>query len=138
MDDETEIRVLKNSKLAKSNGSNVFDNFEQGSVIVEFISLLILLIIPLFAYFTTVTVKSLSQQKDEEVFREVIQIVRSERTLQAAAYLSQRYLTLRGNEGAIALSCKSGDCPHRGSVVQIKWLRPDHSLIANIEGGNWQ
>ena len=111
---------------------------ENGSVVVEFIGLLLLLILPLVSYFTVVAVHASSLHKDKEIFREVIQIFRSESSTQEAANLADRYLVLRGVSGSITVSCKSGNCPQSDSVIEIQWRQPSRVLLSTVKKGNWQ
>lgn len=112
--------------------------FEAGSAVIEFLSLTLLLILPLFSYFTLLTVKSNSLHREEELFREMAHIVRSETNLATGTYLAERYIAFREAGGYLSVVCKSGECPGRGSITEIVWYQHDKSLSALITGGNWQ
>ena len=111
---------------------------EKGNVIVEFIALFLLLVAPLFTYFAWITVTSHSNLKGSEVLREVGQIISTGENLQNAVAISKRYLVLEGFNGELSVVCKSGDCPHRGSLMRIQLQNGPRLFSMTLQGGQWQ
>ena len=110
---------------------------EVGSAVVEFISLMLLLILPVITYFTLSTVKSQQTIQDKRIFREISSIMNSGTNFQESFSLAQRYLSLESSGSALKVSCLSGDCPHRESVMRIILTTPSSLISATIIGGKW-
>lgn len=117
---------------------STFESREEGNTIIEFVSLLLLLIAPLFTYFVWVTLIAQENLKSAEVLREVGQIINSESDLSTAINISKRYLVLEGFDGDLLVNCITGDCPHRGSVIEIHIQRGVRKFSSTIQGGRWQ
>lgn len=111
---------------------------EEGSAVVEFISLMILLIIPVVFYFTLITIKAGGSLKDGSILREVSEIIKSVSDFQESNSLAQRYISLRSGESSLVISCISGDCPHRDSVMNIELRTAGRITNRIIKGGKWQ
>ena len=110
---------------------------EVGSAVFEFISLLVLLIFPVMTYFTLSTVKSEQTIREKRIFREISAIVSSGTNFQESLNLAKRFLTLEIPESSFNVSCLSGDCPHRESVMRIRLTTATSTYVATIRGGKW-
>ncbi len=111
---------------------------EEGSAVVEFISLICLLIMPVLLYFTLVTVKASSAFKEDEILREVSEIVKSTGDFHESKSLAQRYISLQGGKSSLSMRCVAGDCPHRGSVMMLELRTAGRITHRTVLGGNWQ
>lgn len=118
-------------------GMKTENSCESGNAIIEFILLFVLLIFPLFSYFSLVTVQSNVQMRDEEIFREVTQIIKSGENLAYSVSIANRYLILQGSSLRLQASCLVGTCPNRGSRTRVSLHNQIRSLETIIEGNNW-
>lgn len=116
---------------------NAEKNWESGNAIIEFILLFVLLIFPLFSYFSLVTVQSNVQMRDEEILREVTQIIKSGENLADSVSIANRYLIFQNSSLRLQASCLVGTCPNRGSRTRVSLQNQDGSLETIIEGNNW-
>lgn len=110
---------------------------EAGSAVFEFISLLVLLILPVITYFTLSTVKGEQTIREKRIFREISTIMRSGTNFQESFNLARRFLTLESPESSLNVSCLSGNCPHRESVMRIRLTTATSTFVATIRGGRW-
>lgn len=110
---------------------------EKGNAIVEFITFLLLAILPMFTFFSWVTLDSQHRLRDEEIFHEVIRIVKNGDVLSQSTSIANRYLTLHNSSGELFVSCLIGDCPHRGSRIQIRYIIGRRTLETTFDGGQW-
>jgi hypothetical protein len=110
---------------------------EKGNSIIEFISFLLLAILPIFTFFSWMTAESNQRLKDEEMFHEVIRIVKSGDVLSQSVGVANRYLTLHNSHGALFVTCLYGDCPRRGSRIQIRLINGPRTLETTFDGGQW-
>jgi len=110
---------------------------EVGSAAFEFISLLVLLILPVITYFTLSTVKGEQTIREKRIFREISAIMRSGTNFQESFNLAKRFLTLESPESSLNVSCLSGECPHRESVMRIRLTTATSTFVATIRGGKW-
>ena len=111
---------------------------EEGSALVEFISLMILLLIPIVSYFTSLTVETNNQMSQERVLREVSEIIRTGSDFHESISLVKRYLSLHDSTSTISIICLSGDCPHRESVMEIELRNSKGAMKRMVRGGKSQ
>ena len=110
---------------------------EDGSAILEFITIFLLLAIPVISQFSQSTRVSSERMKTQEVLREVRQIIASEENFYTIRNIAQRYIELQGVSGTLQISCESGACPGRGSVIRIEIENYSGKYATNIKGGRW-
>lgn len=118
------------------NGSKRSKN-EKGNAIIEFISFLLLTIVPVITFFSWTTKEANLRLREEELFYEVIRIVKSGHDFSQSVSIANRYLTLHNSSGALFAKCIAGDCPHRGSRMQISFINGSRSFKTIIDGGSW-
>lgn len=110
---------------------------ESGNSIVEFISFLLLTIVPLFSFFSWMTIESNNRLREEEIFHEAIRIVKSGDNFSQSVGIANRYLTLHNSDGALQVICLAGDCPRRGSRIQVRFIKGPRTLESTFDGGLW-
>ena len=110
---------------------------ENGSAILEFITIFLLLAIPILSQFSQSTRVFAERMKTQEVLREVRQIITSEENLYYIRNIAQRYIELQGVSGSLQISCESGACPGRGSIIRIEIENSSGKYATNIKGGRW-
>ena len=121
------------------NENSLNENYvgEKGNAIVEFISFLLLAIVPLFAFFSWTTTEATLRLRDEEIFHEVTRIIKGGDNLSQSVGIANRYLTLHNSNGSLFVECLVGDCPHRGSEIQILLINGPRQFKTIFEGGLW-
>lgn len=119
----------------RENRSKISGDF--GNTIIEFILFLLLLVLPIFTYFSAITLRSNQQLRDEELFREVVRIVRDGSDFADAISTAHRFLTLHQASGDLNVICLSGECPKRGSNFRVRWQSERGSMESVISGGSW-
>lgn len=110
---------------------------ENGNVIVEFIAFLSLFLLPLIIFFSQVTADSVSKLRDEEIFREIAQIISSGDDFAQSISVSKRYLTLHNSLISFEAFCISGLCPRRGSLMKINFEGTRSRFEIVVQGGQW-
>ena len=110
---------------------------ESGNTTIEFIGFLLLLVLPLVTYFVQITHRSIMEQSNREILREVIQIVRTGDDFNTSISIAQRYLSLHDSQSQILVSCVSGDCPKRGSTMRVYLKSQGLSLESTFRGSRW-
>lgn len=111
---------------------------EEGSAVVEFISLMFLLLLPIVTYFSLHTVESTEQFREDRILREVVEIIRAGGDFQESVNLAERFLSLQGSSSRLLISCLSGACPHRESIMKIELRNSGGSMERVVRGGKWQ
>ncbi len=110
---------------------------EQGSAIVEFVAFLSLFLLPLIAFFTLVTSDSNVRLRNEEMFREVIQIIISGDELTQSVSTARRYLALQNSSASLDVLCVLGTCPRRGSLMKVIIIGGETKMETVVKGGKW-
>lgn len=107
---------------------------ETGNTTIEFIGFLLLLVLPLVTYFVQITHHSIMEQSSREILREIIQIVKTGDDFNTSISIAQRYLSLHDSQSQMLVSCVSGDCPKRGSIMRIYLKSGGLSLESTFRG----
>lgn len=110
---------------------------ETGNTTIEFIGFLLLLVLPLVTYFVQITHHSIMEQSSREILREIIQIVKTGDDFNTSISIAQRYLSLHDSQSQMLVSCVSGDCPKRGSIMRIYLKSGGLSLESTFRGSRW-
>jgi hypothetical protein len=110
---------------------------ENGNSIVEFISFLLLALVPIFSFFSWMTIESNQRLRDNGIFHEVIRIVKSGDELSQSIGIANRFLTLHNSDGALYVRCLAGNCPHRGSQIQVRYINGKRTYETTVVGGLW-
>jgi len=110
---------------------------ESGNTTIEFIGFLLLLVLPLVTYFVQITHRSIMEQSSREILREIIQIVKTGDDFNTSISIAQRYLSLHDSHSQMLVSCVSGDCPKRGSIMRIYLKSGGLSLESTFRGSRW-
>lgn len=110
---------------------------ESGNTTIEFIGFLLLLVLPLVTYFVQITHHSIMEQSSREILREIIQIVKTGDDFNTSISIAQRYLSLHDSQSQMLVSCVSGDCPKRGSIMRIYLKSGGLSLESTFRGSRW-
>lgn len=111
---------------------------EEGSALVEFISLMLLLLLPIVTYFSLLTVETTEKIREDRILREVVEIIRTGGDFQESVALAERFLSLQESRSRLFIYCLSGDCPHRESVMKIELRNSESSMERIVRGGKWQ
>ena len=110
---------------------------EAGNTILEFIFFLVLLIVPLILYFTNITVDSNAKMREEVLFRETIQIVKSGDNFWESIGVANRFLSLHNLDGILKISCLAGDCPAAGSRMKVVLQGKKNLFEETLIGRRW-
>ena len=110
---------------------------EAGNTILEFIFFLVLLIIPLILYFTNITVDSNAKMREEVLFRETIQIIKSGDNFWDSISVANRFLSLHNSDGILKISCLAGDCPVAGSRMKVVLQGKKNLFEETLIGRRW-
>ena len=97
-EDETAKAITEKAKAMTEEENTITEAAntitEAGNTILEFIFFLVLLIIPLILYFTNITVDSNAKLREEVLFRETIQIIKSGDNFWDSISVAKRFLSL--------------------------------------------
>jgi hypothetical protein len=110
---------------------------ENGNTVLEFLFFLTLFLLPITIFFSQTTTQSIRALREEEMFREVVQILKSGEDFAHSVSISRRFLTLHNSSQELEVRCISGACPRRGSLMKITLSGGGERLEAFLEGGRW-
>jgi hypothetical protein len=129
-----EIRELDHFRANTENEKKC----ESGNAVLEFITFIALLVLPLVTFFSLSTVNSANHSRHEELFREVTQIIRNGEVFSNSVETARRYVSLHDSDGELQIICLRGNCPQRGSEMKISWRGGKTHVETFLRGGSWQ
>lgn len=129
--------ITRNNRALKAHKrENLRSNLrESGNATLEFIGLLLLLGLPMITYFSQISRDSIEELMNQEVFREVTQIIKYGEDFSESISVARRFLTLHNSQFELVVTCEIGDCPKRGSKIKVI-LRSQKTVIEGSFGGS--
>ena len=111
--------------------------FESGNTTLEFIGFLILLGLPIMTYFAQLSHNASEELSNQELFREVRQIIKTGEDFNQSITVAKRYLTLHNSRLELVVTCISGDCPKRESTMKLVLKSQKFVLEGVFSGSQW-
>ena len=140
-EDETAKAITEKAKAMTEEENTITEAAntitEAGNTILEFIFFLVLLIVPLILYFTNITVDSNAKMREEVLFRETIQIIKSGDNFWDSISVANRFLSLHNSDGILKISCLAGDCPAAGSRMKVVLQGKKNLFEETLIGRRW-
>lgn len=131
------FKVIRELVQFRANTENE-NKCESGNAVLEFITFITLLVLPLVTFFSASTVNNANHSRNEELFREVTQIIRNGEVFSNSVETARRYISLHNSDGELQVICLRGNCPQRGSEMKVSWRGGKTHIETILRGGSWQ